>query len=158
MPVILMRYLPYILPLLIIGYAGWDFRGRYDAKIISDIRIAQAEAQAKAETKTLTIERKWAEQLNAAEVKSAKTLDDMRTRYDAARLRAQNSRVVVSSAPACATTSDEASSSDGLSESVARAEIEEIEVIDKVLEPADTQTQSLMACQSYINIIHNKQP
>ena len=157
MPVLLMRYLPYILPLLIIGYAGWDIRGRYDAKIISDIRIAQAEAQAKAETKTLTIERKWATQLNDAEVASAKTLDDMRSRYDAARMRSQNSRVVVSNTPTCATDNHESANTNGLSASVARAEVAESAVID-LLEAADIQTQSLMACQAYINIIHNKQP
>lgn len=155
MPIILMRYLPYVLPLIIIGYAGWDIRGRYDAKVISDIRIAQSEAQAKAETKTLTTERKWAEQLNAAEVTSAKTLDDLRSRYNAARMRAQNSRVVVSSATACAANGNEATGSNGLSESVGVAEVE---VIDKVLDPADTQVQSLLACQAYLNIIHNKQP
>lgn len=130
-----------------VGYSAGKAASERD-----ELRLAQ-QYQAKAET----AEQNLIIQTAQIEVAGETALADLRTRYDAARLRAQNRRVVVSNTPACATSNHESANTNGLSASVARAEVAEYAVID-LLEAADIQTQSLLSCQAYINTIHNKQP
>lgn len=111
-----------------------------------ELKLAmQYEAKAKAATTALTT------QTTALEAQYEASLADMRARYDG--VRGTTKTVYVRTAPACPTNSDEAASSDGLSE---RVGIAEGRVID-LLQAADENTQSLMACQAYIGITKGKQ-
>lgn len=147
----MIRVLPYLLPLMLAFYAGWDIKGKYADKIILEMRLELAVANAK----TKATEGDWKAKLAKVEAEHEETSRTLAARYAAARLRAQ--AVILPQPATPASDGSQAADSDGLPQRVGGIEVSEREII-RLLEAADTQTQSLMACQAYTDIIHNKQP
>jgi vacuolar-type H+-ATPase subunit D/Vma8 len=114
-----------------------------------ELKLAgQYEAQAKAAEKALI------DQVSTLEAKHEAITTDLRDRYD--RVRNTTKTVYVSKPAAGAEHCQQAAGSDELPDRVGRIEVPEREII-RLLEAADIQTQSLMACQAYIDIVKGKQ-
>lgn len=111
-------------------------------------QVAQAQQRADA------AETKLATDVKAIEAKYEKALSDLDARY-ADSLREQPKPIVLRVPADCSSHRDEAAHSDGLSQGMAGIEVKEREIL-ALMQAADTQTQSLMACQAYVGVISNK--
>lgn len=87
------------------------------------------------------------------EAKHESAITAMRARYDS--VRHPTKTIYVSKPATCAKHSEQAADSDGLSEGVGGIEIGESAILN-LMQAADEQTQSLMACQAYVGIIHSR--
>lgn len=142
----MIRVLPYLLPLMLAFYAGWDIKGKYADKIILEMRLELAVANAK----TKATEGDWKAKLAKVEAHHEETSRTLAARYAAARLRAQ--AVIVPQPATPAADSGQAAGGDGLPQRVGGLEVAEQDIL-RLLQAADDNTQSLMACQAYHEII-----
>lgn len=112
-----------------------------------ELKLAgQYEAQAKAAEKALI------DQVSTLEAEHEAITTDLRARYDRVR---NTAKTVYVSKPAAGTEHcKQAAGSDGLPQRM--GSIEEQDIL-RLLQAADEQTQSLMACQAYVGIVKAKQ-
>lgn len=111
-----------------------------------DLKLAsQYESQANAAEQALIIE------TSKLEVAHEAITADLRARYDRVRNTAKTVYVPQPATPA--SDSCQAASGDGLPERVGSIEVSEQDIL-RLLQAADDQTQSLMACQAYIWVIN----
>lgn len=152
MPVLLLRY---ILPLLI-GFAiGWHLQGISADRTLLQVRLAAAQAvQAQAE-KVKTTETTWRNHVAALEEQYDEATHALAERYAAARVRASASRIVLPKPAVTTSCSNQAATGDRLPAGVGGVEIAERDILT-LMQAADENTQSLMACQAYIGIIRLK--
>jgi len=152
MPVLLLRY---ILPLLIAFAIGWHLQGVSAERTLLQVRLAAAQAvQAQAE-KAKATENTWRNQVAALEEQNDQANHALAERYAAARVRASTSRIVLPKPAGTTSCSNEAATGDRLPAGVAGIEISEPDILT-LMQAADDNTQSLMACQAYIGIIRHQ--